>query len=706
MPNPHHQKNIVHGNITAGGDVRIGDDYITYHNYFAAQEVKIPHRLTNNIPTNADYILGRTIELERTKEYLAQNRATVLFNGIGGIGKTTLASKFMALNGSEYKHLAWITVQSTLAEAFSNNAPLLASLQITEQVQNYIEARQFDKAFEYLFHQLNLLERTLVVIDNANDLDDLGQYKNWFDTANCHFLITSRSQPAEWATIEVDSLPEDEAVALFRKLHPSEPASNEAVKKLLSKLFYHTLLIELVAKAGATTGIAFTDLQTMIETQFIHHQSLNEAPIPTGKHGSVVATNLKKAKIEDYIWLIFSQVKGLNEGPKQLLKAMALLPVASPFDLDFLKAHFTFFNISNAIVHLDTLTEWGWLQKEQGERQKPYFKMHPLIADVTVENLDINPEYAKKYIGYISKSILYDGKDNSHEILQINKSRAFAERLIELFFYEDSELISGLLYDLSWLYNNFGEYSNARNLCDRAVQILENNHQVNEFLYSKYQSLLAIIYRNLGDYGNSAKLLESSLEKNKKTFDEDHIHIIVNLSLLAGVYSELGRHEEAIVLAEKAYFSEQKKCDDNHPSLAIRRSKLGLIYKAAGRTNEAMHLMEKSLDSAIINFGENHPTVSIRQAFLGEIYRLLGDNDKAFEILNKAMEKDLRNFGSSYFNVTFCQWNLGLLYLEIGCKNEAISFLSSALNSYAKTLGDNHPKVLSIENALSVLRKR
>ena len=52
------QKNIVYGSIMAGGNVIIGDT--TYiNNYFAAQEVKISHRLTNNIPTNADHILGR-----------------------------------------------------------------------------------------------------------------------------------------------------------------------------------------------------------------------------------------------------------------------------------------------------------------------------------------------------------------------------------------------------------------------------------------------------------------------------------------------------------------------------------------------------------------------------------------------------------------------------------------------------------------------
>ena len=402
MSSTPHKKNVVeNASIQADGNVHIGD--ITYN--INDKEVKIPNLLTNNIPTHADHILGRATELAQAHDHLAQHQATVLFNGIGGIGKTALASKYMAVYGRDYKHLAWITVQSTLAEAFTNNAPLLASLQITQQVQDYIAAKQLDKAFEYLFHQLNLLEHTLVVIDNANDLDDLDQYKNWFDTANCHFLITSRSQPSEWATVEVDSLPEDEAVPLFRKLHPSVSADDEEIKNLLSKLFYHTLLIELVAKAGATTGIPFADLQRMIETQFIHHQLLNEAPIPTGKHGSVVATNLKKAKIEDYIWLIFSQVKGLDDESKHLLKAMALLPVATPFDLDFLKGHFAFFSIPNAVVLMDALIERGWLQKEQAEGQKPYFKMHPLIGDVVVEHLEVNTLFAHNYINHISPLI-------------------------------------------------------------------------------------------------------------------------------------------------------------------------------------------------------------------------------------------------------------------------------------------------------------
>ena len=138
------QKNIVHGNITAGGNVHVGDYFVTY--IVETEEVKIPHRLTNYIPTNADYVLGRDTELETITQYLAAKKPTVLVNGIGGIGKTSVAIKYMALHGRKYKHLAWLTVQSSILETFISNTALLESLQITKKVQELILAKQLDSA--------------------------------------------------------------------------------------------------------------------------------------------------------------------------------------------------------------------------------------------------------------------------------------------------------------------------------------------------------------------------------------------------------------------------------------------------------------------------------------------------------------------------------------------------------------------------------
>jgi tetratricopeptide (TPR) repeat protein len=684
-------KNIVsNSTLNAGGDIHIGDVVTYVNNYFAAQEVKIPHRLTNNIPTNADHILGRATELAQAHDHLAQHQATVLFNGIGGIGKTALASKYMAVYGAEYKHLAWITVQSTLAEAFTNNAPLLASLQITQQVQDYIAAKQLDKAFEYLFHQLNLLERTLVVIDNANDLDDLDQYKNWFDTAHCHFLITSRSQPSEWATVEVDSLPEDEAVRLFRKLHPSVSTDDEAIKNLLSKLFYHTLLIELVAKAGASTGIPFADLQRMIETQFIHHQSLNEAPIPTGKHGSVVATNLKKAKIEDYIWLIFSQVKGLDEGSKHLLKAMALLPVATPFDLDFLKGHFAFFNIADAVAQLDALIERGWLQKEQAEGQKPYFKMHPLIADVVVEHLGVDVNFAENYILQVAELISYENTNPNHNLLEKNQNRPFGERISYLFFEENNEVISKLLNSLLSIDWELGFYEKAIIRGERALKISETILDKNDSIIAIRQNNLANVHRDKGNYERCITLLETALASDLKKFGAEHPRIAVYQNNIGWTYQLLGNYGKAAILIELALDNVLKNFGDEHPKVAVYQNNLGWVQKLLGNFNIAVTLLETALASDIKRYGIEHPTITAILSNLATVYGDLGDYNRATTFAEIALENNLKNFKIDHPKIAISQNNLAIVYKKSGRDTEAKALWKSAYSIFLSNFGAAH----------------
>jgi tetratricopeptide (TPR) repeat protein len=728
----YHQKNINHGDIAARGNVHIGDT--TYiNNDFTPREVKIPHRLTNNIPTNTDHILGRATELAQTKDHLAQHKATILFNGIGGIGKTALASKYMAIHGSEYKHLAWITVQSTLAEAFIHNAPLLQSLHITQQVQDYSERKQLDKAFEYLFHQLNLLEHTLVVIDNANDLDDLEQYKNWFDTANCHFLITSRSKPSEWATVEVDCLPEAEAVALFRKLHPFVSATDEAIQNLLSKLFYHTLLIELVAKAGANTGIPFVALQNMIDTKFIHDEQLNEDIVNTGKHGDNYKT--KRAKIEEYIWLIFSQVKVLENDCKHLLKATVLLPVATPFDLDFLKKHFTFFNIPNAVVHLSTLTERGWLQKEQAEGQKPYFKMHPLIADVVKKHLELSAIFAESYINSVADLIYYDAQNIKHNLFEKNKNRPLANRLSELFFNENNAQVSELLHSLNWLNYNFGFYDKAEKYGERALVIAMNLTIKSVSLISKNQSTLAIVYRDLGKYEQAAELLEAALSTDMVNLGEEHPTVAIRQSNLANVYQKLGKYTQAAGLLENALLnfdkghpkialrqsklanvyrnlgkyiqaaelleasiaSDLSNFNKEHPTIAVDQANLALVYQNLGKYEQAAELLEAALASNISNFGKEHPTVAVNQSNLANIYKDLGKYTKAMELLETALTSDLANFGGEYPDIALKQWNLATVYINTGRKLEATVLLQAAYQNFLKNLGATHPHTVEIQ---------
>ncbi len=700
MPNIHHSKNIVLGSITAGGDVIVGDT--TYvNNYFAGEEVKIPHRLTNYIPTNAEYILGRDTELETISKYLKAKKPTVLVNGIGGIGKTSVAIKYMAIHGEEYKHLAWITVQSSILETFISNSALLESLQITEKVQDLIKAKQLDNAFELVFHQLNILEKTLVVLDNANDLEDLEKYEHLFDTASCHFLITSRTYPPEWTTIAIDSLPEEEALRLFKKLHPSVQASDEAIKSLLSKLFYHTLLIELVAKSIESSAYVFEELQEIIETQFIHHESLNQDIVSTGKHGAVIKDNLKKSKIEDYIWLIFSKIKGLDERSRNILMSMALLPLAFMIERNDLRKHLSVFDLKEPMPALVVLVERGWVDRIKSLEQKTFFKMHPLIADVVIKHLNVDVIFADQYILYIKEKIDYDETNSAHNLIDKKYYEIFSERLTNLYFNQDSGTMAVLLNILTWYYKQFGDYDKAIKLGEKALKMAQNVFHSNDDRISQCENNLALVYRDKGLYNEAVVLLENALKNRKRKININQSSIATRFSNLAMMYQNLGQYDKSIVFYKKALNIDKKNFGINHPTIAIRHANLATVYFQLGRYSDAAMLAEKALNSDIKNFGNEDPNVAIRQSNLARIYRSLGRYKEALVLAESALNSDEKNFGSENPTLAFSQNNLALIYQDLGREIEAQDLWLKAYQIRLKKLGDVHPLTIDIKEKLT-----
>ena len=164
----------------------------------------------------------------------------------------------------------------------------------------------------------------LVVLDNANDLADLLTYKKHFETAHFHLLITSRAHPLDWQVVEVASLQKEQALELFKNIYPSVNATDEALDALLNKLFYHTLLIELVAKAAKANAMDFERLEKAINDKFIHDPDLQKRKVNVVSHSETIGEEVHHAKIEEYIWLIFKNVNQLPDQAQEMLRAFAL----------------------------------------------------------------------------------------------------------------------------------------------------------------------------------------------------------------------------------------------------------------------------------------------------------------------------------------------------------------------------------------------
>jgi len=202
----------------------------------------VPKRLTDFFQIAPEDIVGRTEELQQLRTSLCAGHATALVHGIGGIGKTTLARVYVVRHWQDYRHVVWLTIaapqsidydakqaaadgQFLLRDAFLRSAALREHLGVAQPVEEALNNKDLDGAFQLLLRRLGELPGCLLVLDNANDRGDLQTIRPDLKKLPLHVLVTSRARPQGWDIVEVNELPVPQAIELFRQhyAHPRWP---------------------------------------------------------------------------------------------------------------------------------------------------------------------------------------------------------------------------------------------------------------------------------------------------------------------------------------------------------------------------------------------------------------------------------------------------------------------------------------------------
>ncbi|MEY2834377.1 MAG: hypothetical protein RLZZ557_39, partial [Bacteroidota bacterium] len=103
------QKNVVQNSTIHAQTVSIGDR-TENHYHLETKATTLPKRLTLDIPAlDPAEVVGRERELRDLRELLLNRHDALLVNGLGGIGKTTLARAYVHAHLDDYQHIAWVT---------------------------------------------------------------------------------------------------------------------------------------------------------------------------------------------------------------------------------------------------------------------------------------------------------------------------------------------------------------------------------------------------------------------------------------------------------------------------------------------------------------------------------------------------------------------------------------------------------------------
>ena len=648
--------------------------------------IKLPRMMTQP-PTSTNKFLGRRDELKEIKEKLLESKRVIVINGMGGIGKTELTTKFIEVNEEEFDHIIWINYEGNLIDSFiANNISGFKIFEDEESKDTYKRLLTFIENFKET--------NSLLIIDKANNKNDIITNRGLISIFK-NVIITSRFKidKDHFTGIDLDFLSPEDCLKLFQKYCPRvrEPFF---LNRIIELAGYHTLTIELLSKTlekrRSTTAEDFFNI--LVEKGFNLNKVINI------KIDSNWDSENNQKKFFEHLTKVFD-LADLTKREKWLLIQFSILPSEFiPFMNIYEWLQIKIDEQDDFNTLFDSLTEMGWLKKEDNNEN---YKLHQVIQDVILNNEENITDKCEDIISFFIKELHKKPKENS---LLKSQYVIYAKTISEKVFPENNS-IAALNLSLSIICLDLGKYEDALQFQLKALviqeKILDKNHPD---IATSYDNL-AGVHQALGKFEDALQFQLESVAICEDYLNIDHPYLAREYSNLSSSYLDLGNNKDALKFQLKAISIREKTLDKDHPDFASSFSTLSLIYMHLGKFKVALQFQLKALAISERIFKNNHPFFATIYSGLSRIYIELGEYKDALKFQLKAVPIHERSLGKDHPKLATAFSDLSIIYLDLHKIKDALKFQLKAISIREKTLDKDHPDIAVSYNNLSMIHR-
>ena len=332
--------------------------------------------LIDTFTYNSAFFVGRTEEIEEIYEKIQDNNVLFL-SGIGGIGKTELAKKFISEHRDEFDTVVFVYFQDNIEHTVCQEI-LVNNMSMDEGEK---EPDYFERLIDAL--RKNTTERDLILLDNFDverddRLEDLLK-------CPCKFLITTRNRNIrDWNynEVKVDRMNDDEDLcSLFDTYNDNDYKATEyeSVRKLIDFVDGHTMTVELISKYLRDSGQS----PSMLYNRFMEKSGV------TNTDNSFIVNQRKDYKmnaesVNQHLSTLFD-VFNFDTSSKEIISSLSLLAGMRIRRELFVKLC----SMCEVDKYIDSLISKGWVQnnKETGK-----ISLHQVIQDLIYTKLNPTTE--------------------------------------------------------------------------------------------------------------------------------------------------------------------------------------------------------------------------------------------------------------------------------------------------------------------------
>ncbi len=515
---------------------------------------------------------GRDSMLNRLHDTLAGGPVAVqALHGMGGVGKTQLASEYAHRFAGQYDLVWWIPAEQP--QLIGDHLAALA-----QKLGLAPAGTVTPDAVQVLRDHLRQVPRWLLIFDNAEDRDQLA---GWLPDGPGQVLITSRNP--HWsgvaAPVDVDVFTRAESVALLHAHLPHLDAGD--ANALAAALGDLPLAVgqaaDLLAETHLAAGIYLAELAAHAA------ELLREGRPPAGHPGPLAAT----------ITLTADRLAAADPAAGQLLYLCAWLgPEPIPGDLftarpDLLPEALT--DIARKpVAFARTLAQLGRYGLARLSDTGPI--LHRLTQAV-LRDTDPHPDTHRDTVEHLLAAARPD--NGTHPQWWPRWSVLLPHILA-------ADPATTTNPDLRWAATFAVWHLMARGDARAALPLAQYLHQAwtdrhgpDDHSTLAAATNLATIHRHLGHFQQARDLDEDTLTRSRRVLGDDHPDTLISASNLANDLRQAGEYEQARQLDEDTLTRRRRVLGDDHPDTLTSANNLAIDLTELGEHERARELREQ-----------------------------------------------------------------------------------------------------------------
>ncbi len=637
--------------------------------------------------------VGREDELKELAKYLKGGESVAIgqvaaATGMGGIGKTQLASEFAHRYGQYFAGgVYWLSFAS----------PELVPNEVAACGDPGDERPQEEQVRQVLSEWKNQKPR-LLIFDNCEDAKLLTK---WLPpTGGSRVLVTSRQ--SSWDPgMGVRHYPlglfeKSESLALLRKFRGEKATSDKDLNEIADELGDLPLALHMAGSHLRTYRHEITArqyLEAIRKPGLLEHVSMKKGEFsPTGHDlhvGRTFAVSVGRLNEEDESDLMALEqlVRVACYAPGELIPR-GLLKGSMGEEVDD----------TQFADGVERLLGLGLVEEDEAGD----VRMHRLVSSFVRQTRPIEAALQADEQAVSDKA--YEANESGYPS-RMQPLLAHLKYLTDRALKREDERSAALAINLGYYLRMIADYAGARPYYEQALAIRRKVQGEEHPKTANCLNNLGGVLQDMGDYEGAREYYEQSLEICRKVLGEEHPYTATSLNNLGLLLQDMGDYEGARPYYEQSLAIRRKVQGEEHPDTATSLNNLGLLLQALGDYEGARPYYEQSLAIRRKVLGAEHPDTATSLNNLGLLLQAMGDYEGAREYYELSLAISRKVLGEEHPHTAISLNNLGFLLAAMGDYEGARPYLEQSLAISRKVLGEEHPDTASGLNNLGGVLK-